>query len=686
MPYALLRGFTIALLTLGLSTLALAETSNWGLNRAPDILARIESTAKAAPKAGGGGSGTGVRRPAAGAPATITIVTQPPQSEVRLETGKMEGSGTHHPDLSRYKFNVQAGKRRIVVEKAGYQKREQLITITPGDNAPILIILDRESYEEMFRELIQVYKSRYEANKDDGNALLHYLYLSRLIKDYRTVDRLTKDLKNNTRIDLREETVRLQRYADETMRALEEQNKRNEKIMEQMGNEAVVEEAPAPAPVERIFIGADGKPVGKIANMSADERKAAEAGAAKTTKTAKPQPIYLNPFFYPGFVGYMKTVHLGRPDEGVYYLKGALQTEMGVPLLWYDTGLALSDLGQLTEAYNAQKTAYMLDENHAWVLSEYSYLSNLLGRINKDRTMINDAEYFGGKAVEKDPQYVGGHLNLVSYYQMNGNIGAAESQIQNALRIEPNNPELYGVYGDLLVTRGDLTGAKAQYEASLSRQPGYAYGLFGLGKVAQAGGDTETAWTRYYEAHRADPYFVEPVLRLAWLAQQGGQDQQALDLYYQASQINETLFDPYYQSGVILMRHKKWAEAGSWLYRAFQINSEEPWVNYNLGYISQQLGDRQKALDFYDAFLQRYSTQDEYYQQANSFVKSAKTLFNLVPSKYQVEGAAPGDTESFMDQFFGEETEGEGGLGGDLTDNFRPSWAAEQEPPRGNIQ
>lgn len=686
MQLSLLRSGLVAGLLASLCTFASAETSNWALNRTPDILARVENTAATpAPRKAGGG--TTAPRQTSGPACSIVIVTQPPQSSVRLEAAKIDGVPQDKPDLSRYTMKGQAGKRRLIVEKPGYQKVEMMITLQPGENAPMLVQLERESYEVLFRELIQVYKARYEANRDDGNALLHYLYLSRLIKDYRTVDRLTAELKANPRIDVREETVRLQRYADETMRALEEQRKRNEELANQP---TPVEVAPEPPPaIEKILIGPDGKPIGKLGNKSvaerkADEQKAQSMSADPAVKNAK--PIYLNPFFYPGFVGYLKTTYLNKPDEGIYYLRGALETELGVQLLWYDASLAYGDQGKYVDAYNAVNQAYMIDEQHPWVLSELSYLSNLLGRMSKDRSLLDDAVYFGDKAIEKDPAYLGGYLNLVTLHQMNNRLDQAEAKIKAAIALDRNNPELYGVYGDVLASKGDLQSAEQQYNQALSIKPSYTYGTFGLGKIAETRGNKADARKKYAEAFRADSTFVEPLLRLAWLQQEANEDQAALDNYYQAIQINEGLFDPWYQSGMILFKHKKYSEAAPYLYRAYELNNRQPWVLYTLGEVSQQMGDKQKALDFYDSFIQVYSTQDDYYQRASSYVKSAKTLFGLSPSRMKSDGAAPGDGESFLDQFFGEDESESGSSGGDLVDNFKPDWAKDKEPPRGNIQ
>jgi tetratricopeptide (TPR) repeat protein len=59
--------------------------------------------------------------------------------------------------------------------------------------------------------------------------------------------------------------------------------------------------------------------------------------------------------------------------------------------------------------------------------------------------------------------------------------------------------------GNLSFNSGDLSSAKAQYEASLTTLDGYVYGLAGLARVAAAEGDLPTAIDRYTQAIQTMP-------------------------------------------------------------------------------------------------------------------------------------------------------------------------------------
>lgn len=646
------------------------EVSNWGKDRRPgNMIQKVKVKAPSTGKKGGGtGSGTRVAGPKAGPPAEIMIVTQPPGCVVKLETGKQNGSPEEKPDVSRYKFDVQAGSRKLTVSKPGWQTREVMITITPGKNGPVLISLSPEDYNVLFKELILVYGERYKANKDDGSALLHLLYLNRLTKNYREVDRLLAELKANPNIDIREESVTIERFAMEVM--------------------------PREAPKEDDGSGTEGESSNDpLAGLSGGAGKGGLGTFfkdGKLTSAGKASPdrvLTINTFFYPGFAGYLLSAHLENPESALDYLKGALRAELNAPLLWYDTAIALSGLDRYQESWNAIDRAYRIDKDHAWVLAEHSYLDNLVGRMTDDKTMVKDAEYFGKESIEKDPRYLGGYLNLATYYQLEGRLADAEAQIAAAIALDGNNDDLFGVHGDILVAQGKWDAAETKFQKALEIQPDYAYGMFGLGRVAEGRGNVGMAKQHYSAAANADGEFAEALIALAWLEEQNKEFDGALTHYWQATKSQPGYFDPWFRSGVIYYNHKQYDQAAPFFYEAFKLNPMEPWTNYYLGKISHQKGDKQKALDFYAEFLGLYSGADQFTKEASAFVSFATNIEGMVPTKYQGDGqAAAGDDASFIDQFFGEEEGESSGSGGDLSNNFQPEWMEDEQPSRGNVE
>ncbi|MEO7995180.1 MAG: tetratricopeptide repeat protein, partial [bacterium] len=566
---------SIAMLII-LATGALADdVSNHGLDKNADALDSLVRK-KINPSSGGGSSSHGgtptpIRQ---GAPASIVIVTQPPQTTVKLETGNVSGSTLDKPDVSRYPMRAQAGKRRLVVSKQGWQTRELIITLVAGDNAPVLVTLQRDDYSTLFKELIQVYTAHYEANHDDGVALLHLIYLNRLMKNYREVDRLGAELRANPRIDVREETVKLERYAMDAVAAVQAQHAKADEAASGTAEPEPTPEAPAPI----IALDSKGNPIPGAVIKTRSNTAPKSSGASEE----KAPITFMSPFFYPGMVGYLYNSLLGNPDTGIYYLRAALEMDLSVPLLWYDTGLALSNQAKFQDSFNSMEQAYHIDPEHAWVLAEKSYLCNLLGRVNGDKKMITDAEYFGQKAIEKDPKYMGGYLNLVTYYQVERKFPQAEGVVRQALSVFPTNPQLISMLGDVRAAQGDLAGASQSYDDALMASPNFAYALYGKGKVAEAQQNWAVATEMYNAAIAADAEFPEPLMRLAYVEETQKNEQGALDHYYQATQINPGLFDPWYRSGMILYNHKQWAEAGKYLYKAFELNPYEPWTLFYL--------------------------------------------------------------------------------------------------------
>jgi len=91
--------------------------------------------------------------------------------------------------------------------------------------------------------------------------------------------------------------------------------------------------------------------------------------------------------------------------------------------------------------------------------------------------------------------------------------------------------------GNLYINRGDLTGAREQYEASLSAFPGYIHALAGLARVAAANEDYAQAIERYSEVASRQPV-LEHVAALGDVYRAAGREADAQRQYDLASAID----------------------------------------------------------------------------------------------------------------------------------------------------
>src|SRR6059036_1314120 len=97
------------------------------------------------------------------------------------------------------------------------------------------------------------------------------------------------------------------------------------------------------------------------------------------------------------------------------------------------------------------------------------------------------------RALELDPNYLQGHLNLISLYGKAGRPARAEEHYRAALRLNPNLDELHYNYGVLLVSQGKEAEAAEAFRKALEINPNYAeahgnyaYILMTLGNVDEA--------------------------------------------------------------------------------------------------------------------------------------------------------------------------------------------------------
>ncbi len=79
-------------------------------------------------------------------------------------------------------------------------------------------------------------------------------------------------------------------------------------------------------------------------------------------------------------------------------------------------------------------------------------------------------------------------------------------EAKEMIALEPEHPELLGLWGDLLRRAGRMDEARASYEAALSRDPSQPRARIGLACLAGAAGDAATCEAQAREALRRTPW------------------------------------------------------------------------------------------------------------------------------------------------------------------------------------
>jgi tetratricopeptide (TPR) repeat protein len=162
------------------------------------------------------------------------------------------------------------------------------------------------------------------------------------------------------------------------------------------------------------------------------------------------------------------------------------------------SGLALMELGKVTDAIWHLTEAVRLDPDYAIAHNELGYALEQSGRI---REAIDQYE----QAVRIRPEMAEAHYNLGNALVHTHELDAAIGQYQEAMRLEPNHRELHYNFGEVLLARGRVPEAIGQFEKAVQIDPAYADAHNRLAAALAQSGRLEDAIAHFEEAIRLDP-------------------------------------------------------------------------------------------------------------------------------------------------------------------------------------
>ena len=108
------------------------------------------------------------------------------------------------------------------------------------------------------------------------------------------------------------------------------------------------------------------------------------------------------------------------------------------------------------------------------------------------------------EALERDPQLVDAHANLISLYGRLGQTEKVEQHYRAAVRLDPNHAESHYNYGVILAERGKFQAAKA-FRKALKTNPAHPEAHANLGFILEQRGRVEEAVGHYRWAIQSKP-------------------------------------------------------------------------------------------------------------------------------------------------------------------------------------
>ena len=243
---------------------------------------------------------------------------------------------------------------------------------------------------------------------------------------------------------------------------------------------------------------------------------------------------------------------------------------------------------------------------------------NLLGAVRAKQKRFDEAEKFFSRAISANAALVSARMNLVQLYLIQGKPQGAISELNQVLRLQPDNAEAFDrlsrlllgqkrfdefislieqskttraisfslllSLGDAYLEKKDAAKAAEAFRLALEQQSDDADALLGLAQAAQLRGDASTASSLLDRAKGSTVKSADTLRRFALVAWEAGRFEEANAALTEAVKLKPD--DPTFlvALGTTWLKKPDLVEAEQVFRRALQLQADNPQAQMYLGY------------------------------------------------------------------------------------------------------
>lgn len=191
----------------------------------------------------------------------------------------------------------------------------------------------------------------------------------------------------------------------------------------------------------------------------------------------------------------------GRWGEGGDCALKALHVDEKSGEAWHILAIAREKCGDLKTAITAYETALRLQPNNP-------VIANDLGRLSYRLGMLDLSEKFFRFFLDKCPGHGEALNNLASVLREKNDLDGAIEMLQEAIALNPADPQLWNAIGTVVNARGESETAAIFYAEAMKFDPDHVHALYNYGNAIAVMGNIEEGIT-YLK--RALPLFSDPM-------------------------------------------------------------------------------------------------------------------------------------------------------------------------------
>ncbi len=209
-----------------------------------------------------------------------------------------------------------------------------------------------------------------------------------------------------------------------------------------------------------------------------------------------------------------------------------------------------------------------------------------------------------------------------------GDARKASDELQQAIGLEPRNPERYFQLGLLYLKHHTPDLAEIVFEHGLAQVPNSAWLWLGLGLSQHLGDDTTRAQESVQKALMLDPGLVEGYVVLGDILESDGRLAEASDVFHRAIEKKPDLYIGYYYCAKVALEggESQTQEALAFLTKAIDLNPDFAEAHFERGRILERSDKLQQAVAEYNTSLAKNrSLSQAHYRLALLYRKLGQT-------------------------------------------------------------
>jgi tetratricopeptide (TPR) repeat protein len=282
-------------------------------------------------------------------------------------------------------------------------------------------------------------------------------------------------------------------------------------------------------------------------------------------------------------------------DSSIASLQKAARLDPSNYEVHYTLGLALADAGQNEHAIRELREAEKIRPSAPDV---HDQLARLLAKSGQKELAQKERAEYTALVSRGDPEAAAGKFNAQANELLAaGNAHSAADAYREALRADPNNPQLHYNLSLALDQLGDRNAEHQELEKAIRLDPDLAVAHNQLGALALQSNRTSEAEQEFKKAIASDPRYAEAQNNLGVLYNREGKDQEAATLYQQAIESDPKYTKALVNLGLLLAQHGQVAHGEQQLRAAIQIDPSDPGAYTALGMIEGKTGRGGEAVE-----------------------------------------------------------------------------------------